>query len=396
MAWNEPGGNNQDPWGNNRNDQGPPDLDELIKKLQDRISGLFGGRSGGGNGGGNDSDQPSAGRRSGGGQGSAIGIGVIAAIALLVWALSGFYTVEEAERGVVLRFGKHVETASPGLNWHLPYPIETVEKVDVSQVQTSRYKALMLTKDENIIAVELAVQFRVSDPAQYLFKVRSPRTTLRDITESAIREVVGKSTMDFILTEGRAQIVERTRALIQEILDRYEAGLLVSTVNLQDAQPPEEVQEAFADAIKAREDEQRLKNEAEAYEKRVVNNATGTADRLLEESRAYRAEVVARAEGDTARFEQLLVEYTKAPKITRERLYIDAMESVLSKSSKVMIDVEGGNNLMYLPLDRLIGGGGAMPGMSDDDDVQQRMNDAVDQVRQSRGRVVQRGREVRR
>ena len=352
MAWNEPGGNQRDrdqqrdPWNGGPNPQGPPDLDEVLRKLQDKLGGLFGG--GGGKGRANGGNAPS-------GRGvSPTLVGLVAVALLFLWGLTGLYTVDEAQRGVVLRFGDHVSTTNPGLNWHLPTPIERVEKVDILQVQTLTQKSLMLTADENIVNVELAVQYRIKDPAQYLFQVRNPRGTLQDVTQTAIREIVGQSKMDYILTDGRAELVIQAQGQIQEILDNYQTGLELTKVNLKDAQPPEEVQAAFSDAIKAREDEERLKNEAEAYAKRVVNNAQGDATRLLEEADAYKAQVIAKSEGDVARFDQLLGEYEKAPDITRERLYLDAVESVLSNSSKVMLNVEGGNNLLYLPLDRLM------------------------------------------
>lgn len=359
MAWNEPGGNHRDrdtqrdqprdPWNGGPNHQGPPDLDDVLRKLQDKLSGLFGSGGGGGNGSNADGGRAPSGR----GVSSAL-IGLIVAAGILLWGLTGLYTVDEAQRGVVLRFGQHVSTTNPGLNWHLPTPIERVEKVDILQVQTLTQKSLMLTEDENIVNVELAAQYRIKDPAQYLFQVRDPRGTLQDAIQTAIREIVGQSKMDYILTDGRAELVVQAQVQIQDILDSYRTGLELTKVNLKDAQPPEEVQAAFSDAIKAREDEERLKNEAEAYAKRVVNNAQGDATRLLEEADAYKAQVTAKAEGDVARFDQLLGEYEKAPDITRERLYLDAVESVLSNSSKVMLNVEGGNNLLYLPLDRLM------------------------------------------
>ncbi len=387
MAWNEPGGSNngpkKDPWGGN--DQGPPDLDEVIRKLQDRFAGFFGGK-GGGKGNGS--------RPSGGGRGGGIGVGLIAVVGLIIWAATGIYVVDPAERGVVLRFGQHVGTTLPGPHWHWPSPIERVELVDVDRVRTISRKAPMLTRDENIVNVELAVQYRVKVAEDFLFNVRDPESTLKDVTESAIRAVVGKTSMDTILTEGRAELVTKTGTLIQTILDDYQTGLVVTKVNLQDAQPPEEVQDAFADAIKAREDEQRLKNEAEAYSNKVVNNAKGVASRYIEEAEAYKAEQVAHAEGRAGRFEKQLTAYQVAPQITRDRLYLDAMESVLSKSSKVMLDAKGGNNLMYLPLDKLMQrGSGSARTMSDDTLAPSQPVRNTSRSREPRRRVVQRGRE---
>ncbi len=347
MAWNEPGGGGRDPWGGGRGDQGPPDLDEVFRRLSQRLGGLFGGRRGGARAGGG---------RSGGGL-------WLVGVAVAVWLLSGIYIVGPAERGVVLRFGKYVGTTMPGPHWHWPYPIERVEKVDVDRIRQAEHKALMLTRDENIVDVDVGVQYRVQDPKAYLFHVRNPELTVVQAVESAIREVVGKSEMDFVLTEGRTEVAARTQRLAQAILDRYGTGVQLTKVNLKDAQPPEEVQAAFADAIKAREDEQRYKNEAEAYANEIIPKARGRAARQIEDANAYKAEVVARAKGETARFLALLREYQRAPQVTRERLYIDAMEHVFGNATKVVVDVERGSPLLYIPLDRLMGkaGGAAAP-----------------------------------
>ncbi len=348
MAWNEPGGSGgRDPWGGRNNEQGPPDLDEVVRKLQNKFGGLFGGRGGNGSGGGT----------SGGGVGAA-GIGLVLVLALVVWALSGFYIVEEGKRAVVLRFGDYQATTGPGLHWY-PRFIDKMERVDVDAIRSIELgyrtdEALMLTQDENIIDIKFAVQYRVGDPKDYLFNVRDPDETLRQSLESAVREVVGKSKMDFIITGGRSEIVVRAQKLLQDILDAYGAGLIVTTLNMQDAQAPEQVQDAFADAVKAREDEVRLKNEAEAYANDILPRARGAAARIIEEANAYREQVIAEAEGETSRFMDVLGEYAKAPSVTRKRLYLDAMESVLSRSSKVMVDTQGSNNLMYLPLDKLM------------------------------------------
>ncbi len=346
MAWNEPGGGGgRDPWGG-RGDQGPPDLDEVFRRLSQRLGGLFGGRRGG--------------ARAGGGRGGGLWL---VGVAVAVWLLSGIYIVGPAERGVVLRFGKYVGTTMPGPHWHWPYPIERVEKVDVDRIRQAEHKALMLTRDENIVDVDVGVQYRVQDPKAYLFHVRNPELTVVQAVESAIREVVGKSEMDFVLTEGRTEVAARTQRLAQAILDRYGTGVQLTKVNLKDAQPPEEVQAAFADAIKAREDEQRYKNEAEAYANEIIPKARGRAARQIEDANAYKAEVVARAKGETARFLALLREYQRAPRVTRERLYIDAMEHVFGNATKVVVDVERGSPLLYIPLDRLMGkaGGAAAP-----------------------------------
>jgi len=356
MGWNDQGGDGgRDPWGG-RGNQGPPDLDEVVRKLQEKFGGMFGG---GGTGLG----------RPGSGFQFSMGFGLILAIVAAVWGLSGLYIVDEAKQGVVLRFGKYVETTGPGLRWHMPYPIETVKVINTSEIRTVEigyrssaagtsssvpHEALMLTQDENIIEIAFAVQYRIKDARDYWFNVAGPETTLHEATESAVREIVGKSTMDFVLTEGRGEIAQKSEQLIQDILDRYKAGLLVTSVNTQKAQPPEEVKGAFDDAIKAREDEVRKKNEAEAYSNDILPKARGDGVRLREEARGYKARVVALAEGETERFLSVLKEYEKAPRITRERLYIEAMESVLSNSSKIVVDVKGGNSLLYLPLDQLM------------------------------------------
>ncbi len=344
MAWNEPGGKN--PWGGRNGNQGPPDLDEILRKAQQRLAGLFGGK------------RPRNGEtasRGPEGLGSPAGLGGLMLLAVLAFgAYDSFHVVEPAERGVVLRFGAYVDTLQPGPNLRFPRPIEQVAKIDVDRIRNHMYQALMLTQDENIVHVKMEVQYKVKDAAAYLFNVRDPDTTLAEAASSALREVVGKSKMDYVITDGRSDVSTRAQALLQDIADRYRTGLQVVKVNLQDAQPPEEVQGSFADAIKAREDEQRLKNEAEAYANEIIPKARGAAARLAEEANAYRAQVIARAEGDAARFDQLIAEYQKAPEVTRERLYLETMEAVLGKVNKVVVDTKNGNSLMYLPLDKLI------------------------------------------
>ena len=369
MAWNEPGGSkDQDPWGNrNKDQQSPPDLDKVIKDIQEKLGGLFGGKGGKGDGGDQGGSLPS-----GPGKGAAAGMGILILLVIAGIVIANMiYIIQPAERGVVLRFGKYVDTIEPGLNFRLPWPIETVQRVNVDQIRNVEIgyrsgggrstqttaapsEALMLTRDENIIDVQFAIQYMVKSAKDYLYSVRDPDLTLREATESAVREVVGKSNMDFVLTEGRSDIVARVQSLIQKILDRYNTGLTVTSVNMQNAQPPEQVQHAFDDAVKAREDEQRVINEAEAYANDVLPKARGAAARLIEEGNAYKEQIVARAEGESQRFEQILTEYEKAPEVTRQRLYLETIEGVLEKSSKVMVDVEGGNNLLYLPLDKIM------------------------------------------
>ncbi len=332
MAWNEPGSNN--PW----DKQGPPDLEDLFRKLRQKFSG---GNGGGGNG-------------AGGSSGAPFGlIGLVLAIAFVVWLASGFYIIQPGERGVVLQFGKYLSTQGEGPHWHVPRPIQSIEKVNVDGVRNVTDRQIMLTQDENIVDLELAVQYRVSDAEAYLFRTRDPDMTLAHALKSALREVVGKSSMDFILTAGREEVAERTKILLQDTLDSYSTGLIITEVNIKDAQPPDPVQGAFADAIKAREDEQRLINEAEAYANEVVPVARGEASRKVAEANGYKTRVVERANGDASRFSQLRAEFEAAPEITRERLYLDTMDDVLSSTSKVLIDVESGNPLLYLPLDKL-------------------------------------------
>jgi len=333
MAWNEPGGGPQDPWKSPRRGGEGPNLDQWFKDLGGKLGGKGGVKG------------PGAG-----------GIGLLAGIGLAVWLASGIYIVNEGQRGVVMQFGKYVGTSLPGPHWHLPYPIQTVETVDVDQFRSKQIKMQILTSDENIVDVDVAVQYNVKDPAQYLFNTRDPDVTLQEVSQSAVREVIGKNSMDFVLTEGRTEIAAQVKAVVQATLDSYGTGLDIKSVNLQDAQPPEPVQPAFADAIKAREDEQRFINEAEAYANGIIPQARGQATQMIEEARAYRARVSKAAEGEAKRFNDLLVEYRKAPEVTRERLYLETVESVLGKSSKVVMDVQGGNNVLYLPLDRMMRG----------------------------------------
>lgn len=338
MAWNEPGPG-RDPWnqGPKRGD-GPPDLEEMLKRLKARF-GAPQKPSAGGNGG-----MPLPGGL----------FGLLLGALGLIWVASGFYVVDEQELAVVLRFGQHVNTTEPGLRWHLPWPIEREEVINVTGVRAIKDTAVMLTKDENIVDVELSVQYRISKVGDYVFNVEDPDMTLRQATKAAVREVVGRSTMDFILTEGRQSVGDETKKLLQERLDEYKSGLFVTEVNLQQAQPPEAVQAAFADAIRAREDQQRVKNEAEAYANDRIPKARGAAARQLSEAKGYRDQAIARADGEAARFTQLLTEYRKAPKVTRERLYLESMNGVLSNSSKILLDVDKGNPMLYLPLDQIV------------------------------------------
>ena len=362
MAWNEPGGG-RDPWGNS-GDQGPPDLDEAFKKLQAQLAGIFGRRRGGGRG-------------KGGGAGistSLLGLGLV--VLTIVYGLWGLYQVDQGERGVVFRFGAVQESfVMPGLHWNPPI-IDRVEKVNVTRVRSKKHQALMLTEDENIVDVSMTVQYVVDDPVSFLVRVRSPEVSLDHATESALRHVVGGSVMDQVITDGRAAIAIEVQERLQSYLNRYGTGILVSKVNIDESAPPNQVRDAFNDVQKAKEDEQRVINEANAYAESVIPEARGEAQKLIEEANAYRDQVVARAQGEAQRFEKLLAEYAVAQRVTRDRLYIDAIEAVLSRSSKIMVDVEGGNNLMYLPLDRFSQAGSVVGGAAGQETVRS-LADAV-------------------
>ncbi|WP_242667310.1 FtsH protease activity modulator HflK [Parendozoicomonas haliclonae] len=348
MAWNEPGGNNQDPWGggNKGNNQGPPDLDEAFRKFQQTLKGIFGGK--GGSNGGNHSRGGSAGQ--GGGAGLWIGVLVIAVLAY-IW--NAIYIVDEKERAVILRFGKYVETVDPGLNMYFP-PVESKFQYPVTQINTYRLSQSMLTEDENIVEVAMSVQYNIADLKDYVLNDSNPEQSLKEATQSALRHVVGSSEMDMVLTEGRAGLGEEVKERLQDYLDQYGSGLNIVQVNIESSQPPRQVVGAFDDVIRAREEEQREKNKAEAYANQIIPEARGDAQRILEDAEGYKQEVVSRAEGDAARFSNLLGEYKKAPGVTRERLYIETMQELLGSTSKVLVDVEGGNNMMYLPLDKLM------------------------------------------
>ena len=361
MAWNEPGGNDKDPWGN-RGDKGPPDLDEAFKKLQSQLSGIFGTRKGGGGQGG-------AGISPG-----LYGVGLL--VLAIGYGLWGLYQLDQGERGVVFRFGAVQESVElPGLRWYMPI-IERVEKVNVTQVRSKKHQALMLTEDENIVDVSMTVQYVVNDPVAFLVQVRNPEISLAHATESALRHVVGGSDMDQVITDGRAAIAIEVQERLQSYLDRYGTGILISKVNIDESAPPNQVRDAFNDVQKAKEDEQRVINDASAFAESIIPNARGEAQQILEEANAYRDRVIARAEGEANRFEKLLGEYQLAKDVTRDRLYIDALESVLVNSSKIMVDIEGGNNLLYLPLDRLAQATGGIGGTVNQDTVRS-LADAV-------------------
>jgi membrane protease subunit HflK len=348
MALNDPN------WG--RRGDGPPDLDELWNRLRQRLSGLLGGRGGAGRGGPGPGD----------GKQFPFGVLVLIGLVFLIWVASGFYIVDASQRGVVLRFGKYVQTTEPGPQWHLPYPIESVEIVNLAQVRTVEVgyrnnvrnkvlkESLMLTDDENIIDIQFAVQYILRDPTEYLFNNRDPEDAVMQAAETSIREVVGKSKMDFVLYEGREQVAANAQTLMQQILDRYKAGVSISKVTMQQAQPPEQVQAAFDDAVKANQDRERQKNEGQAYANDVVPKARGTAARLTQEAEGYRQRVTANAEGEAARFRQIMTEYNRAPAVTRQRLYLEAMQQVYTNTTKILVDQKAGSNLLFLPLDKIL------------------------------------------
>ena len=350
---NDPG------WGN-RNNDGPPDLDEVFRQFSRKLNGLFGKNGGPG---APDSEP------------KAIPVLPILGLVGVIWFATGFYTVDQGSRGVVLRFGKHVETTMPGPRWHLPYPVETVTKVNMEQVRTVEVgyrsaegsssrgrelrESLMLTDDENIIDLQMAVQYNLNNVEDALFNNRFAEESVRGIAETAIREIVGKSKMDFALYEGREEIAAQAKKMMQEILDRYSTGINIVNVTMQNSQPPEQVQAAFDDAVKAGQDLERQKNEGYAYANDVIPRARGAASRLLEEASGYKLRVENEAKGNASRFEQVLTQYQRAPEVTRQRLYLDAQEQIMSSVSKVIVDQKGGNSLLYLPLDKLLSATGA-------------------------------------
>lgn len=341
MGWNEPGGNKpRDPWGGGGGDQGPPDLDEVIRNLKNKFGGLFGGGGSGGSGG-----------ASGGNPGPFIAL--VVGVLVVIFGIWGFYQVDESEQAVVLRLGKFDRIAGPGLNWHTPI-LEDYAKANVTQTKSHTVQQEMLTKDTNIVYVSLEVQYRVVDPKAYLLRVARPETVLQHSTESALRHVVGGSTMDQVLKERREEIRVQVQARLQEYLDRYNTGLTTVNVALNETAAPQPVQDAFNDVARAKEDQDRFEKEAQAYANSIIPRARGQAQRILEEAQGYKQKVIATAEGDADRFTALLNEYRDAPEVTRERLYIETIQEVLGNTSKVLVDVKEGDNLMYLPLDQIM------------------------------------------
>lgn len=374
--WGNRGGNDGDkPNGNGprRPNDGPPDLEELWRDFNRKLTGMFGKKGGGGgNGGGDGPRMPNIDfnpKFVGG------GVGLLIGLVAVVWLASGFYIVDASQRGLVLQFGSFKEATEPGLRWRLPAPIQSHELVNLTGVRTIEIgyrgternkvlkEALMLTDDENIVNIQFAVQYILKDPVEYLFNNRYPDEAVMGAAESAVREIVGKSKMNFVLYEGREQIATEAAELMQGILDRYKSGILISKVTMQNAQPPEQVQAAFDDAVKAGQDLERQKNEGQAYANDVIPKAKGTAARLLEEANGYKQRVISSADGEASRFKQVLTEYAKAPEVTRQRMYLETMQQIYANTSKVMVDAKGQGNLLYLPLDKLMQSASGVPAM---------------------------------
>jgi len=379
MAWNEPGGG-KDPWGN-RGDQGPPDLDEAFKKLQAQLAGLFGGGGAGGSG-------------AGAGFNGKI-FGLLLVVAAVGYFLFGLYQVDQGERGVVFRFGAVQEqVVMPGLHWNPPI-IDVVEKVNVTRVNSHSHQALMLTEDENIVDVSLTVQYVVADPVAFLVNVRGPGDSVTQATESALRHVVGGSLMNDVITAGREAIAISVQERLQTYLESYGTGIRLDKVNIDRSAPPSQVANAFNDVQKAKEDEQRLINEANAYMESIIPEARGEAQKIIEEANAYRDRVIARSEGEADRFVKLLAQYQLAKEVTRDRLYIDAMETVLSNTTKVMVAVEGGNNILYLPLDRLVQAGATVPAGVSQESIRSAADSIIRELNERAGATTTRPRESR-
>ena len=370
MAWNEPGGG-KDPWGGNRNNDGPPDIDEALKKLKEKFSSFGGGGSGGGN------------------SKSLLPIGLL--VLAVLWGLMGFYQVDEKEQALVLRMGKYHDTMGSGLKWNPPI-IDKVVIVRVTEERQYSARGLMLTQDENIVEISLTVQYNIDNARDFVLNIKDPETSLKQATDSALRHVVGSTGLDGVISTGREEVAQGTAEKLQELLTLYGSGINVVKINIEEARPPTEVKAAYDDVIKAREDLERLVNEAQAYSNGVIPEARGEAQRLREEAEGYKSQVVSKSEGEAKRFTRLLTEYKKAPGVTRERLYIDAIEQVMTNSSKVLVDIEGGNNMLYLPLDKIIQQGSSAPNRpatSNEQMIDRIANDVIQRLQQNSERVQQ-------
>jgi membrane protease subunit HflK len=371
MAWNEPGGG-KDPWGGNRNNEGPPDIDEALNKLKEK---LFGGGSGSGSG--------------NGGPGKSL-VPIALGVLVILWGLLGFYQVDEKEQGVVLRLGKFDKTVGSGLHWNPPF-VDSVRTVRVTEERQYSARGLMLTQDENIVEISLTVQYNIANAKAFVLNIKDPETSLKHATDSALRHVVGSTGLDGVISTGREQVAVGTAEKLQALLDVYGSGINVVKINIEEARPPTEVKAAYDDVIKAREDLERLVNEAQAYSNGIIPEARGQAQRLREEADGYKSQVVSKSQGEAGRFSKLLTEYKKAPRVTRERLYIDAIEEVMTNSTKVLIDTEGGNNMLYLPLDKIVQQGAASsPRRSSDSNdqmVDRVTNDVIERLQRNSERV---------
>ncbi|MGB1403622.1 MAG: FtsH protease activity modulator HflK [Porticoccaceae bacterium] len=369
MAWNEPGGG-RDPWGGNRNNDGPPDIDEALKKLKEKF-GFLGGDSGSGNGGGKGL------------------VPIFLFVIAVLWGLLGFYQVDEKEQALVLRLGKYHDTMGAGLKWNPPL-VDKVVIVRVTEERQYSARGLMLTQDENIVEISLTVQYNIANARDFVLNIKEPETSLKQATDSALRHVVGSTGLDGVISTGREQVAEGTAQKLQDLLDIYGSGINVVKINIEEARPPTEVKAAYDDVIKAREDLERLVNEAQAYSNGIIPEARGQAQRLREEANGYKSQVVSKSQGEAKRFTTLLAEYKKAPEVTRERLYIDAIEQVMTSSSKVLMDTEGGNNMLYLPLDKIMQQGASSQirsSESNDQMVDRIANDVIERLQRNAERV---------
>jgi len=369
MACNEPGGG-RDPWGGSRNGAAPPDIDEMLKKLREKFSFLGGGN-----------------KDKGGGSKSLLSIGLI--VLAVIWGLLGFYQVDEKEQAVVLRLGKYHESLDSGLKWNPPI-IDSVTVVGVTEERQYPARGLMLTQDENIVEISLTVQYNIANAKDFVLNIKDPETSLKQATDSALRHVVGSTGLDNVISTGREQVAQGTADKLQTLLDMYSSGINVVKINIEESRPPTEVKAAYDDVIKAREDLERLVNEAQAYSNGIIPEARGQAQRLREEAEGYRSQVVSKSEGEAERFTKLLAEYQKAPEVTRERLYLDAVEEVMTQSTKILLDTEGGNNMLYLPLDKIVQqGGSAQRGAAPNNDqmIDLIANEVIDKLQRNSERV---------
>jgi membrane protease subunit HflK len=368
MAWNEPGGG-KDPWGGNRGNDGPPDIDEALKKLAEKFK-FFGG--GGANGGSSKGLLP-----------------IILAVFAILWGLMGFYQVDEKEQAVVLRLGKYYQTNGSGLHWNPPI-VDSITVVGVTEERQYPARGLMLTQDENIVEVSLTVQYNIANTMDFVLNIKDPEVSLKRATDSALRHVVGSTGLDGVISTGREEVALGTADKLQNLLDIYRSGINVVKINIEESRPPTEVKAAYDDVIRAREDLERLVNEAQAYSNGIIPEARGEAQRLREEAEGYRSQVVSKSEGEAKRFTKLLTEYKKAPVVTRERLYLDAVEEVMTQSTKILMDAKGGNNMLYLPLDKIVQQGGSNrseSSITSDQMVDRIANDVIERLQRNNDRI---------